>query len=141
MDIRWDEFEKIILKPIRYHLKVLLFLQNSLNNITTQYGYLNVHQTLLSKKIKFVIRKWLDVWVMYSQKFNNIENYTIKQWSKKILEYKKKIDKHKDKLYKYYYLFEFKIYKLKSKVSSSDFSTLTRYLEFIYTTEESSNTN
>ena len=52
MDIRWNEFEKIIRKPIRNHLKVLLFLQNSLNNISTQYGYLNVHQDYFIEKIK-----------------------------------------------------------------------------------------
>ena len=133
MDIRYNEFEKIIRKPIRNHLKVLLFLQNSLENVSTQYGYLNVHQTILSKKLKLVIRKWLEIWEMYSQKFNNIENFTLRQWNKKISEYASKIDKHIQKLYKYYYYFEFKIYKLKKLVSSDDFSKLLRYLDFIYT--------
>ena len=68
----------------------------NLETIFWNYGRKSLNEKILQENILYVIKILTEIWVFYSRKFENYENWNedqIKEWKKNILVYQKKIQK------------------------------------------------
>ena len=130
----YDLFNFMILKPIKKYFAPLKYLLKNLETIFLNYGRKTLNGKILHENILYVIKILTDIWVFYSRKFENYENWNEqerKEWSKIILVYQVKIQNYEKIIKKYNTYFDFRVFKMRKEISGNDYNILMYYINLL----------
>ena len=130
----YDFFNFMILKPIKKYFAPLKYLLKNLETIFWNYGRKSLNGKILQENILYVIKILTEIWVFYSRKFENYENWNedqIKEWKKNILVYQKKIQNYEKEIKKHIVFFDFRVFKMRKIISQNDYNILMHYVNIL----------
>ena len=130
----YDLFNFMILKPIKKYFAPLKYLLKNLETIFWNYGRKSLNGKILQENILYVIKILTEIWVFYSRKFENYENWNedqIKEWKKNILVYQKKIQNYEKEIKKHIVFFDFRVFKMRKIISQNDYNILMHYVNIL----------
>ena len=131
----YDFFNLMILKPIKKYFAPLKYLLKNLETIFWNYGRKSLNGKILHENILYVIKILTEIWVYYSRKFENYENWNedqIKEWKKNILVYQNKIQNYEKEIKKHIVYFDFRVFKMRKIISQNDYDILNHYVKILW---------
>ena len=131
----YDFFNFMILKPIKKYFAPLKYLLKNLETVFWNYGRESLNGKILKENILYVIKILTEIWVYYSRKFENYENWNedqIKEWKKNILVYQKKIQNYEKEIKKHIVYFDFRVFKMRKIINQNDYNILNHYVKILW---------